>query len=77
LYQRLLNGAVAYEQVGKRIVKEIKAAEAFRQVDTVRGLASILITNPIREYRLIAEYYLVWCQFTDKRYDIEALETAE
>jgi tetratricopeptide (TPR) repeat protein len=73
-YQRLLKGAVTYGELGNRITRAIKAAHAFRQIDTVRELASILINNPIREYQLIAEYYLVWCQFRDKRYDIEALE---
>jgi tetratricopeptide (TPR) repeat protein len=74
LYQRLLNGAVAYRQVGDQIVKEIKAAQDFRQIDAVRELASILINYPLREYRLIAKYYLVWCQVREKKYPAKALE---
>jgi hypothetical protein len=74
LYQRLLSGVASHSALGNRIIKEIKAAHAFRQVDTVRELASILINNPIREFQLIAEYYLVWCDCRERKYDTEALD---
>jgi hypothetical protein len=62
LYQQLLTGIASFEQLGNRVLREIKTAHAFRQVEAVRELARILINIPIKEYRLIAQYYLVWCQ---------------
>src|SRR5689334_20628172 len=73
-YQQLLSGIVSYEALGNRIVKQIKAAHAFRQVEQVKELARILINIPIREYQLIAQYYLVWCKCRDYEYPAETLE---
>jgi AraC-like DNA-binding protein len=55
-------------------VRQIKAAHAFRQVDQVRELARILSNIPIREYQLVAQYYLVWCHCRDLKYHNEVLE---
>jgi hypothetical protein len=74
LYQRLLKGAVTYGELGNRIIREIKAAHAFRRVEAVRQLASVLLNNPVREFRLIAEYYLVWCDCRERKYDAAALD---
>jgi tetratricopeptide (TPR) repeat protein len=41
----------------------------------VRQLSTFLSTNPIREYRLIAQYYLVWCDLREAKYNAEALES--
>src|SRR6185369_13962307 len=73
-YQQLLSGVVSYEALGNRIVKQIKAAHAFRQVEQVKELARILIHIPIREYQLIAQYYLVWCKCRELRYHDVILE---
>ncbi len=74
LYQLLLRGIVNYDQLGNHLVKQIKTSHAFRQVERVRKLSAILINNPIKEYRLIGQYYLVWCAGREKIYEIERLE---
>ena len=74
-YQQLLSGVVSYETLGNRIVKQIKAAHGFRQVEQVRELARILINIPIKEYQLIAQYYLAWCKCRSFQYDADVLET--
>src|ERR1044072_3282106 len=74
LYQHLLAGYASYEALGSRIIQQIKAAHAFRQVEQVRELAGILINIPIKEYQLIAQYYLVWCKCRDYEYPTETLE---
>src|SRR4051812_836764 len=74
LYQHLLSGIAGYEALGNRIVKQIKAAHAFRHVEQVRELATILCNVPIREYQLIGQYYLVWCNCREAVYKAEALE---
>jgi hypothetical protein len=74
LYQQLLTGVVSFEALGNRIIAQIKAAHAFRQVEQVKELASILINIPIREFQLIAQYYLVWCKCRDLEYRTDALE---
>ena len=74
LYQQMLTGVASYEALGKRILSQIKAAQAFRQVERVRELARILINIPIREYQLIAQYYLAWCKCRDLEYHTDTLE---
>ena len=74
LYQQILTGVVSYEALGKRIIKRIELAHAFRQVEQVRELARILINIPIKEYQLIAQYYLVWCKCREYEYPAATLE---
>lgn len=73
-YQHLLSGITIYEGLATRILKQIEAAHAFRQVERVRELARILINIPIREYQLTAQYYLVWCKCREMDYHNEVLE---
>lgn len=73
-YQQLLSGIVSYEGLATRIVKQIEAAHAFRQVERVAELARILVNVPIREYQLIGQYYLVWCKCREIQYQPDALE---
>jgi hypothetical protein len=74
LYQHLLSGLANYEVVANHFVSRIKVAHAFRQTDEVRTLSTLLCNIPIREYQLIAQYYLVWCKCRDQEYDTESLE---
>jgi hypothetical protein len=74
LYKQLLTGVASYEALGRRIIERIKLAHAFRQVEQVRELANILISIPIKEHQLIAQYYLVWCKGRNREYDTEILE---
>jgi tetratricopeptide (TPR) repeat protein len=75
LYQALLTGVGSYEALGNRIVKQIKTAHAFRQVEQVRELATVLCNIPIREYQLIGQYYLVWCNCRESVFKAGALES--
>lgn len=74
LYQQLLSELSSYEILGNRIIRQIKAAHAFRQVKQVRELAGILVNIPIKECQLIAQYYLVWSQCRQSEYDTAPLE---
>jgi hypothetical protein len=74
LSQRLLNGLADYYHLGNRVIGEIKAAQSFRQIERVRQLADVLNNTPIKEYQFIAQYYLIWCNYSDSRYDAEKLE---
>ena len=73
-YQQMLSGVASYEALGKRIIERINLAHAFRQIEKVKELARILINIPIREYQLIAQYYLVWCKCRGLDYRADALE---
>jgi tetratricopeptide (TPR) repeat protein len=73
-YQQLLSGIGSYQELGNRIINRIKAAHAFRQIEQVRELSRILINVPIKEYQLIAQYYLVWCKCRDYEYPAATLE---
>jgi hypothetical protein len=74
LYQQLLSGIVSYKELGNRIIKRIKAAHTFRQVEHVRELSRVLINIPIKEYQLIAQYYLVWCQCRESQLHPDILQ---
>jgi tetratricopeptide (TPR) repeat protein len=74
LYQHLLSGAASYEELGNRVLRQIKAAHAFRQVERVRELAGLLVKFPIREFHLIGQYYLVWCKCRELEYHPNILE---
>jgi hypothetical protein len=73
-YQQLFTGIESHQALGNRIIRQIKAVHAFRQVEHVKELARVLINNPIKEYRLIAQYYLVWSQCRKSHYDAATLE---
>jgi tetratricopeptide (TPR) repeat protein len=73
-YQALLSGIASYKDLGNRVIGEIKTAHAFRQTERVRELSRILLNIPIKEYKLIAEYYLVWCECQKQNYQSTALE---
>jgi hypothetical protein len=75
LYQQLLSGVVSYKELGNRIIRRIKAAHAFRQVEQVRELSGALINIPIKECQLIAQYYLVWCECRESKLNADALES--
>src|SRR6185295_20245959 len=72
-YQQILSGVASYEALGKRIIKWVEDACAFRQVERVRELSTILVNFPIKEYRLIGQYYLVWCDGRESKYNTKTL----
>jgi tetratricopeptide (TPR) repeat protein len=74
LYQVLRGGIDTHKELGNRIIKEIKAAHAFRQVDKVAELSEILVNNPIKEYQLIGQYYLAWSKYRDNEKQPRMLE---
>jgi tetratricopeptide (TPR) repeat protein len=73
-YQQILNETGSFKELGGKIIQRLKAAQAFREVETVQELSQILINIPIKEYQLIAQYYFVWCQYRESKYDTGALE---
>ena len=73
-YQHILSGASSYQELGNRVLRQIEAAYAFRQVEQVRELAHILVNIPIREYQLIGQYYFVWCKCREREYRPTVLE---
>src|SRR5215216_6074646 len=74
LYQHLFRGIASFEELGNRIIREIKAAHAFRQIEQVRELSRFLLNIPIKEYQLIGRYYIIWCDGRESNYDRKALE---
>src|SRR5215216_4660223 len=74
LYQQLLVSIGTYEELGTRIVKQIKQYHSFRRLDEIRELGQILVNLPIEEYRLIGQYYLLWCGCREKKYHASILE---
>jgi hypothetical protein len=75
LYQQLLAGVATYQELGDRVLRAIKTAHAFRDVARVRELGRVLLSIPIKEYRAIAQYYLVWCDCREFKLRSDMLET--
>ena len=74
-YQQLLSGIRTFEDLANRLLAEIKMAHSFRQTDRVRELSTMLLRLPIKEYQLIAKYYLVWCDCRELKLHTDVLET--
>ena len=60
-YQQLFKDISGFHELGRRLVKEVEAAHAFRQVAKVDEIGSILSNLPIKEYQLIGQYYKAMC----------------
>jgi hypothetical protein len=74
LYQHLLKGLSSYQRLAETVLSEIKTAYDFRYIERVRELSRILIHIPIKEYQVIGEYYLIWCECRESRLHTESLE---
>jgi hypothetical protein len=74
LYQHLLKGLSSYQKLAETILSKIKTAYDFRYIERVRELSRILIHIPIKEYQVIGEYYLIWCECRESRLHTETLE---
>ncbi|MCI0491208.1 MAG: hypothetical protein L0229_31850, partial [Blastocatellia bacterium] len=73
-YHRLLSNASRFQEFGDYLVREAEAACDFRQIDRLEELASLLSGFPMKEYRLIGQYYQGWCAYRrgeDARYIFE------
>jgi tetratricopeptide (TPR) repeat protein len=62
------------EELGNGVIREIKAAHAFRHTEKVKELAGVLINLPLKEYQLIGQYYTVWAEGRERKYSTESLE---
>ena len=74
MYQALLSGIINHNELGDRIVEAIKLAQAFRQVEKVVELSQILVNNPIKEFQVIGQYYLVWSKYRGRENQPQMLE---
>jgi hypothetical protein len=74
LYQHLLKGLSSHQRMAETVLSDIKIAYDFRHIERVRELSRILIHIPIKEYQVIGEYYLIWCECRESRLHTESLE---
>ena len=62
-YQHILSGISDYQKLGDRLIQEASRAQAFRHADRIEELALVLSNIPIKEYRLIGQYYIGWAGY--------------
>jgi hypothetical protein len=62
-YQQLISAHVGFQELGTRLVRCAEHAYVFRRVERVEETATLLINVPIRQYQLIGQYYLGWCEY--------------
>src|ERR1051325_5253786 len=63
LYQYLLHGISDFQKLGDRLVQEASTATAYRDTHKLEEVGLILSNLPIREYRLIGQYYRGWADY--------------
>jgi tetratricopeptide (TPR) repeat protein len=63
LYQHLFSSVSGFQQLGERLIREAEMAQAFRQIDRLEQLGSLLSHLPLKEYHIIGQYYLGWSQY--------------
>ena len=62
-YQQILRGVSNFQELGNRLVKKAEALFYLRQVDSLKEFGLLLSNLPIKEYQLIGQYYLGWCEY--------------
>jgi tetratricopeptide (TPR) repeat protein len=67
LYQQLFKNVSSFQELGNRLVKATETAQAFRQIEMVEELALLLSNFPLKEFRLIGQYYRGWCMYRSGR----------
>ena len=61
--QHLTSSVSGFQELGNRVVHEAEVAQAFRHIERLEELGSILSNFPLKEYRLIGQYYLGWSAY--------------
>ena len=62
-YQYLTSNVSGFQELGEKLSRIAEIAQAFRQTERLEELGSILSNFPIKEYRLIGQYYLGWSAY--------------
>ncbi|HVG20004.1 MAG TPA: hypothetical protein VNI02_13220 [Blastocatellia bacterium] len=62
-YQQLITTPVGFRELGTRLVRHAEHAYTFRKVERVEEAARLLVNLPIKQYQLIGQYYLGWCEY--------------
>ncbi|MFP5261067.1 MAG: hypothetical protein ACLGJB_04080 [Blastocatellia bacterium] len=62
-YQQLISTPVGFHELGTKLVRHAEHAYIFRKIERAEETARLLINVPIRQYQLIGQYYLGWCEY--------------
>ena len=62
LYQQLLASVISFQELGNRLIRYAYQAKAFRRAAEVRQAAEILCNLPVKDFQVIGQYYLAWCE---------------
>lgn len=65
LYQHLLRHISDFQKLGERLIQEANRAKAFRYTDRIEELGIVLSNIPIKEYKLIGQYYVGWAAYLE------------
>jgi tetratricopeptide (TPR) repeat protein len=56
-YQQMFRGISGFQELGCKLVREAEVAHVFRELSRLEEIASMLCNLPIKEFRLIGQYY--------------------
>ena len=73
-YQQILRGVSNFQELGSRLVKKAEASFYLRQVDSLKEFGLLLSNLPIKEYQLIGQYHLGWCEYYNGANETRAFE---
>jgi tetratricopeptide (TPR) repeat protein len=62
-YQQIFSNVSSLQKSGEQLVRTIEVAHSYRETSIVEELGQVLSHHPIKEYRLVGQYYLGWCAY--------------
>jgi hypothetical protein len=76
LYQHLIQANFNLQKLGQLLTKEAEQAQEFRHTNRLEELGAILTCFPLKEFQLIGQYYLGWCEYRKGESPHRAFEAA-
>src|ERR1051325_5788049 len=73
-YQQILKGVFDFRELGNWLIREAEAAFYLRQTADLKELGSLLSNLPIKEYQLIGQYYIGWCEYYNGANETQTFE---
>jgi hypothetical protein len=70
-YQQLIGSSVGFHELGAKLVRYAEHCYIFRKVERAEETARLLINIPLRQYQLIGQYYLGWCEYV-RGFDVKS-----
>jgi tetratricopeptide (TPR) repeat protein len=75
-YQHLIQANSSLQELGQLLTREAEQAQEFRHTKRLEELGALLTCFPLKEFQLIGQYYLGWCEYRKGESPRRAFEAA-